>query len=369
MWDHQENGEMAFPSNPGLGFSVIIVNYQGNGLIERCLESVLNNSYRNIEIILVDNNSTDGSLDYAEKILSNFSEKTIIRNTENVGFCIGFNQGMKLARYEYMLLLNNDASIEKDALLKYLYFFEHNPNVMLAEGRILNESGTIKGYTTNPEVQFIFGILQEAGNISKDPESFGSIKRIYSPMGVWPVYRKSAYLRLGGYDEDFFHTEDIRDISARVWLSGYEVGYVYDAIVHHMARLNSVNVNYGSNISDMLLFHATKNCVSLFIKNFQAWTIIKNIVPFISLKSIDMCFDLFTFNLKDFKIKLKAYSWIVRNFQTIIQKRKNNSIMRSVNDKNALKYAKKPSIESIKHAFLGKIKMEKNRHVPSKGIG
>ena len=86
-----------------------------------------------------------------------------ISDSEIVGFCIGFNQGMKLARYEYMLLLNNDASIEKDALLKYLYFFEHNPNVMLAEGRILNESGTIKGYTTNPEVQFIFGILQEAG--------------------------------------------------------------------------------------------------------------------------------------------------------------------------------------------------------------
>ncbi|MGC8621966.1 MAG: glycosyltransferase family 2 protein, partial [Caldisphaera sp.] len=298
--------------------SVVCLNYQGKGIVEECLQSLLNNNYKNMEVIFIDNNSSDGSYEVSLKLLSNFNEKIIIRNHKNVGFTKGFNQGMRVASGEYILLLNNDVAIEKDAISNYIKFFDKNKNVGLAEGRIINRIKDIYGYTSNPKIVNVFGTLHEQSGPTPDGFQYRMITRIFSPIGVWPMIRRDVYLKIGGYDEDFFMVEEIRDLAARVWLAGYEVGYVYDAIAYHIGRLTSVKENYGENLADMLLFHATKNSLILFLKNYQLSTQVKYAGPFLLLKFFDFIFTLSVSDKNGVKMKVKAYYWVLKNFKKIM---------------------------------------------------
>lgn len=325
--------------------SVIILNYQGCGIIKECIMSVLNNDYKNVEIILVDNSSDDGSYEEAEKLLENFSEKKIIRNRANLGFTKGYNQGMEIAQGDYYLLLNNDTILEEHAIRNYIRFFIQNPRVGLAEGRIVNRLHSMEGYVSNPNIVSLFGILDHESGPVPGSSQFASVSRIYSPIGVWPMFKKEVYKSIGGYDEDYWLVEEIRDLSARVWLSGLEVGYVYDAIVYHIGRLTLVKATYGDNIALSGLFHATKNSLMFAIKNYELNTLIVICIPYLFVKIIDVIESL-RYGRRFFLIKLKAYLWVFQNLPKLLLKRKEISAIRKIRDRDALRFLKKINIQN-----------------------
>ena len=329
--------------------SVIILNYQGKDVIENCIKSVMDSSYKHTEIILIDNKSTDGSFEIAVDALNGYKNKIIIQNEINVGFTKGYNQGMAKASGELFLLLNNDVVLDLNSISNYVDFFEKNEKVGLAEGRIINKISNIYGFTSNPNIVSLFGILHEESPPVENGEVFSKIERIYSPIGVWPMIRKDIYDIIGGYDEDYFMVEEIRDLAARVWIAGFQVGYVYDAVVYHIGRLTGVKKNYGNNISDIMLFHSTKNSVMFFIKNYQIWTRIKYILPYTILQIINTMSSLFSTGKKDFKIKIKAYLYVMKNYKKIKEKRKVVSRIRRVNDKNALRTLKHIKISNLRN--------------------
>lgn len=99
---------------------VIILNYNGKDVLKKCLLSVFKNDYPNFEIVLVDNNSIDGSFETAK---ADFSKANFIKNEENLGFSAGNNVGIRFAlerMADYVLLLNNDVEVEKDFLGKLI---------------------------------------------------------------------------------------------------------------------------------------------------------------------------------------------------------------------------------------------------------
>jgi len=341
--------------------SVVCLNYQGRGVVENCLRSLINNNYKNMEIIFIDNNSTDGSYEISLNILKDYEKKVIVRNNKNLGFTKGYNAGMKLATGEYLLLLNNDTILDRDAISNYVKFFENNKNVGLAEGRIINRIKNIYGYTSNPKIVNLFGILHEESGPTKSDESYRNITRIYSPIGVWPMIRRDVYEKIGGYDEDYFMVEEIRDLAARVWIAGYEVGYVYNAIVYHVGRLTSVKKNYGEHLSNILLFHATKNSVMFFLKNYQLSTQIKYIGPYLALKVTDLLLTLVYSDKTGIKMKIKAYYWIFKNFRKILIKRREVNKIRKVKDKIALRYLEPVNITNIRNIFASQEKFKKYR--------
>ena len=97
---------------------LVILNYNGKDVLKKCLLSVFRNDYPNFEIVLVDNNSTDGSFEMAK---SDFSKPSFIKNQENLGYAAGCNVGIRFAlerMADYILLLNNDVEVEKDFLTR-----------------------------------------------------------------------------------------------------------------------------------------------------------------------------------------------------------------------------------------------------------
>lgn len=327
--------------------SIIILNYQGKAVLGRCVNSLLRSSYQNYEVVFVDNASTDGSYEDALALLSDIKYKIIIRNEQNYGFTKGFNIGMKTANGKYLLLLNNDAFVSENALEELVNFMDENPSVGMAEGRIVNKAaGT---YTTsNPNVVNFFGQFVEAGTHTLDHAEFETVKYILCPVGVWPIVRREAYELTGGYDEDFVHVEEIRDWAMRIWISGYKVGYIFNAMTEHLGRLTNTANNYGKAIALSTYYNSTKNKILLFLKDFQDRTILLYYFPFILIVLTDLLSSSFYHGKSAFGAKFRAYVWIIKNISNINEKRYRIKKIRTTGDRTILSNAVRLSPTNMK---------------------
>ena len=159
----------------GLKLSIVIVNYNVKYFLEQCLYSV-RNACKNlsVEVFVVDNNSVDGSIALVKE---KFPEVTLIANQSNTGFAVANNQAMRLAKGEYVLLLNPDTVVQEDTFHKCLSFMDEHPDVgglgikmVDGKGNFLPESK--RGLPT-PSVAFykIFGLAKLFPNSKK----FGAI--------------------------------------------------------------------------------------------------------------------------------------------------------------------------------------------------
>lgn len=330
-----------------VNLSVVILNYQGNPLVFRCIESVFNNSFSDYELIFVDNNSSDGSFEKSLVILDQKRNVKVIKNDKNVGFTKGFDIGINNSQGKYILLLNNDTVLYPDSLSNLIDFMERNPNIGLAEGRIENISGNSRTFS-DPRISVFFGMLNEARNHTFDPGPFANLERVFSPVGVWPIIRRDVYDQIGGYDNDYVHFEEIRDLAARVWIFGYEVGYVFNAVIQHVGRLTDVNTNYGKEIAQELYYHAAKNQVMFFLKNYSAKTILKYYLPYITIKTADLFYTLTVLGKAAFVAKIKAYKWILKNISTIMYKRRIIEKNRLVTDDFIMNFLIKPNGQTLK---------------------
>ena len=321
--------------------SIVVLNYQGAPVVFNCLESIFNSLYHDFELIFVDNNSNDGSYEKSLEIINGRENVTVIRNDRNFGFTRGSDVGVKNSVGKYIILLNNDTVLYPNALSNLVTFMDNNPNVGLAEGRIENISNSTRNFS-DPRISIFFGLINEAGEHLIDPEPLAKIDRVFSPVGVWPIIRREIYEKIMGYDNDFVHFEEIRDLAARVWIFGSEVGYVFNAVTKHIGRLTEVNRNYGINLSLELYFHATKNQVMFFFKNFSTITVIKYYFPYLFIKIVDLFYTLLRLGKKAFITKLSAYKWVLRNMPEIMVKRRFISKNRKVKDRYIMKSLVKP---------------------------
>lgn len=223
--------------------SVIIVNYNVKHFIEQCLFSVLKAS-ENItcEVFVVDNNSVDGSVTL---IKEKFPQIHLIENKTNTGFSVANNQALRLAKGEYVLLLNPDTVVQEDTFSKILTFMDINPQAGGLGVKMLDGQGNFapeskRGLPT-PVVAFykMFGLAR----LFPKSKRFGKYHLTYLPenqineieviSGAFMLMRKSALDKIGLLDETFFmYGEDI-DLSYRIIKAGYKNYYFPDTQIIH----------------------------------------------------------------------------------------------------------------------------------------
>ncbi|HSH66129.1 MAG TPA: glycosyltransferase, partial [Bacteroidia bacterium] len=236
--------------------SVIIVNYNVQHFLEQCLHSVLNAGRKvSTEVIVVDNNSVDGSV---EMMKEKFPSIQIIENKKNTGFSYANNQAIKLSSGTYILLLNPDTVVEEDTFEKVVSFMDNHPDagglgvkMLDGKGNFLPESK--RGLPT-PSVAFykIFGLSAlfpksklfgkyHLGYLDKDQTHEVDIL-----SGAFMLMRKSVLDKIGLLDETFFmYGEDI-DLSYRIILGGYKNYYFPQTrIIHYKGEsTKKSSVNY-----------------------------------------------------------------------------------------------------------------------------
>ncbi len=216
--------------------SVVILNWNGAGVIKECIDSVLDQSLRDFEIIVVDNGSDDGS---PEMIAEIYPESVLlIRNEKNEGFSKGCNIGISKARGKYIALLNNDAVAGTEWLACLSGCLSASPGTGMAASKILNYDNTDKidniGHLLYPD-----GINRGRGRGEKDNGQYDREGECLFPSGCAGMYKKEMLEEIGLFDEEFFAYGDDTDIGLRGRLCGWEAVFCPGAAVYHRYSFTS----------------------------------------------------------------------------------------------------------------------------------
>jgi O-antigen biosynthesis protein len=251
--------------------SIIIVNYNVKYFLEQCLYAALKAATKvSSEIIVIDNDSVDGS---CQMVTEKFPEVFLIANKENVGFSKANNQAIRIAKGEYILLLNPDTVVEEDSFLKITEFMDRTPDagglgvkMIDGKGRFLPESK--RGLPT-PEVAFwkmsgFSGLFPHSkrfgryhlGYLDKD-----QIHNVEVLAGAFMLLRRETLDKVGLLDEDYFmYGEDI-DLSYRITKSGYKNYYFPETtIIHYKGESTKKgSINYVKVFYNAMIIFAKKH--------------------------------------------------------------------------------------------------------------
>lgn len=200
--------------------SVIIVSYNTEDLIGDCLQSVSVINTITKEIFVVDNASTDGSVDFIKEI---FPSVHLIANKENRGFATANNQVLSLCNGRYIFFLNPDTTVMPESLERAISFMDLNPRIGLAGTKIIYPDGT-------PQESVSYRYPGEKHTTDELSGLKGSIACV---LGASMIARSEIIKEIGFFDEDFFLYGEDQDLCLRIRKSGYEIGYIDSAVVAH----------------------------------------------------------------------------------------------------------------------------------------
>jgi len=208
--------------------SVVVVNWNRKELLRACLASLSRQKDVPFETIVVDNGSTDGSPDAAE---SEFGAH-VIRNTENLGFCAGNNQGIAAANGEFIALLNNDAEANPGWLGALHRACTQAADIGMAASKILVWEDPRRidkaGHLIFPD-----GQNRGRGAGALDQGQYDREEEVLWPDGCAALYRREMLRQIGGFDEDFFAYGDDAELGLRARIAGWRCVYTPDAVVRH----------------------------------------------------------------------------------------------------------------------------------------
>lgn len=288
--------------------SIVIVNHNGRRWIKSCLESVYHQTYKNFEIIFIDNASTDDSINIIKK---NYPKIRIIENKTNTGYGRANNLGVTYAIGEIIFFLNNDTVLGEDTLEK-LVVYKRNNNLNILGPKILNYEGkeVHVGYKCT---------IDYTGYI-------GSGHKTFFIDGCALMISKEDFLNLDGFDEKYFmYSEDI-DLCWRAHLYGMKVDICNATSIKHFAGGTGGTTHYRQKgdheVSLIRRYEVEKNNLRNILKNYQIINLLW-VIPLYEFQSLGECLVyLVTGNFEAMKTVLKAYLWNLENIGDTLYKRK-----------------------------------------------
>lgn len=248
--------------------TIIIPNYNGLSFMEPCFESLKEQTVRNFKVLVVDNGSTDGSVEWLKehRIPSIFLK-------ENTGFSGAVNTGIRAADTPYVLLLNNDTRVELGFVAAMERAMDQSPKIFSVSSRmiqmyhpeLLDDAG---------DMYSILGWAYQRG-VGRSSELYQKSCRVFSACAGAAIYRRAVFYEIGLFDElHFAYLEDI-DVGWRAKLYGYDNIYCPDAAVYHVGSGTS-----GSRYNSFKVRLAARNCIYLNYKNMPGWQLLLN-APFL----------------------------------------------------------------------------------------
>jgi GT2 family glycosyltransferase len=239
--------------------SVVVVNWNAGDLLERCIASALKQTLPPFEVIVIDNDSSDGS---AKNIGEKFPSVHVVNAGGNIGFAAANNLALQFVSDEsgWVVLLNPDAFPEPTWLEALYEAAQRNPEYAFFGSRLMDANnpmvldGTGDAYHNS-------GLVWREGHGSVCDSAASQVNEIFSPCAAAAMYRKDVFLAAGGFDEDFFcYVEDI-DLGFRLRLLGHRCGYVPTSVVYHVGSAVT------GRRSEFSVYHGHRNLVWTFFKN------------------------------------------------------------------------------------------------------
>lgn len=285
--------------------SVIIPNYNGKKYLKPCLDAMGRQSFRDFEVILVDNGSQDGSQEYTKTA---YPWVRLIALKENTGFCGAVNEGIRKSSSPYVLLLNNDTIAEKDFVEELVSAIEKRPKAFSCQAKLLEMQQPERADDAgNYYCALGWAFAEGKGR----PESrYTQEKKIFASCAGAAIYRRELLQKTGLFDEEHFaYLEDI-DIGYRGRLLGYENWFCPKARVLHAGSGTT-----GSRYNLFKVRYSSRNNVYLIYKNMPLLQILWNFPLFFFGFGVKLLF----FTVKGFG---KEYGAGLKNGITLSMKQK-----------------------------------------------
>ncbi|MGY4386247.1 GT2 family glycosyltransferase [Pedobacter sp. UYP24] len=265
--------------------AVVILNWNGKLLLEQFLPSVAVSVYHNLQLVVGDNASTDGSVDF---IRANYPGITIIENDSNYGFAEGYRKILEKVEADYFVLLNSDVEVPANWIQPVITQMESDPLIAVAQPKIkwqlhkdsFEYAGAAGGYLDLHGYPFCRGRIFDT--VEQDNGQYDDAAEIFWASGAALFIKAEKWRETGGLDPDFFaHMEEI-DLCWRLKNLGYKVVYCPDAEVYHLGggTLSSNNpyktyLNFRNNLiilqKNLPLPDAYFRIFIRFFMDFIAW--------------------------------------------------------------------------------------------------
>lgn len=252
--------------------TVIIPNYNGKKYLRNCLKALYSNTDLEIETIVVDNHSTDGSV---EEVRQEFPYITYIFLDKNYGFSKAVNVGIQKARTPYVLLLNNDTEIQEGAVYQLLQTIKKKKDIFSVEAKMLQYHDPTKIDSAGTFYNALGWAFARGKNHASS--QYDRLCETFAACGGAAMYRKKVFEQIGMFDESYFaYLEDI-DIGYRAKICGYCNVYNPDAKVLHVGSGTS-----GSKYNEFKVRFSARNNIYLLYKNMPWIQMILNL-PFLGV--------------------------------------------------------------------------------------
>ncbi|MBI3034052.1 glycosyltransferase family 2 protein [Candidatus Woesearchaeota archaeon] len=304
--------------------SVIILNYRKPDYTLKCISSVRKSSFRDYELIVVDNGSADKSVELFSKVKG----IVLVKNKENLGFAGGNNAGVEHAKGRYICLLNNDCVVDKDWLSELVKAIETNKGVAVAFPKIFgirndgsyffDEKYGTKCYSTINLLHYPFMVESQVADKVSVRHMAGNGFSIFDRK-IIPI----------PFDPDYFAYAEDMYLGLLSNYKGYKVINVPSSKVYHQGSVTSKSMKRG----DFFFVLAERNKLLNVFSFYSGWTLIR-LIPVLLL------FCIFTNIACTNRIisRFKAYLWMISNFGLVLRKRKAVQKQKVVSDTEIIKY-------------------------------
>ncbi len=249
--------------------TIVIPNYNGKHFMEPCLASLEKQTYQDFKILVVDNASTDGSLKYMSEV---YPEIEVIALDSNYGFSRAVNEGIRRCETPYVILLNNDTTVDSHYVEEMVRAIEISPKIFSVSSKmiqmyhpdLIDSAGDL--YTLMG-----WGVCRGAG---RPVSNYTKQDSIFTACAGAAIYRRSIFNEIGFFDESHFaYLEDI-DIGYRARIYGYKNIYCPAALVYHVGSGTS-----GSKYNTFKVSLSARNSIWLNYKNMPFLQLALNFIP------------------------------------------------------------------------------------------
>jgi GT2 family glycosyltransferase len=318
--------------------SVIIVTFNARRHIACCLDALLAQTYPTLEIIVVDNGSSDGT---ADDVAAQFPDVRLVRSPRNLGYAGGNNLGVVHAHGEFLAFLNPDTEAAPGWLAGLVRVLDGDATRGLATSKILlfdrrdriNTCGNDVHYTG---LAFCRGLEQPA-------TAFKQAEDVAAVSGAAFLMRRDLFTQLGGFDERFFMYLEDTDLSWRAALAGYRCVFAPDSIVYH---------HYAVRISASKTFYLERNRYLLLLRNCRAATLLLLSPALLLVEAVTGGYAALR-GPAHLAAKLRAWWWIPRHWPAIVSARRCVQRERRVGDGAVLRrFSHRLALEQVASGTL-----------------
>jgi len=328
--------EFGFPE-----VTVVVLNYNGKKRIKECLGSIFRMNYPQFKVVVVDNGSSDGSLDSVRK---KYPQVKTVKYDRNHGFAKAYNMALEEIESEFIVLLNNDVTVEPNWLRELMPYIIYDNEVSAVTPKMLFMQNTCAINAAGGKCD-IYGSGWNRGNGEKDNGQYERVEEVFYANCGAIVIRRDAWKDVGSFDEQYFlYSEDL-DWCWRARLKGYKIVYVPYSRIYHEWRASN------GPIIPLL----ERNWLATALKNYDSGTLMRLAPKFVALKSAVAAWLLFNGrNVSERFAVFDGFLWNLKMFRDTWKKRLLIQASRKIDDKEIQRHMYNGSLELS--LGLGRIK-------------